>query len=171
MTELADVKIAVGERHRLAFRFDPTVIRKHVPAGVVGSYLLLQDAKPIYVGRSDTCLRHRLQQHPLLGLASHVAWEVTKSAERAFLVEAGWFHEIKEGQQALNQIHPAKPNGSMIECPFCGPTLQEERALAHAMDIRSAENLKCRVGSKPITQLRPLTVVIENIGEGEKERN
>jgi hypothetical protein len=127
------VHVVLGTRQRLALRFDPATVRLHLPNGVLGSYLLLSGRNAIYIGRSDTCLRRRLESHPLLGTATHVAWEAAASPERAFLAEAFWFHELRRVGHTLNIAHPARPAGSTRACPFCAGQAAERRALMCAL--------------------------------------
>lgn len=127
------IDLLVGRRQRVAFRFDAAIVRQHLPAGVVGSYLLLDGRVPVYVGRSDSCLRRRLKNHPLLGRASHVTWEPTSSLGRAFMLEAFWFHELHGEPSLLNIAHPARPAGSTWRCPYCPSTATERHALRRAL--------------------------------------
>jgi len=129
MNTEAPVKVVTGSRARLAFRFTPETIRLHIPGQVVGSYLLLAHRHPVYIGRSDTCLRRRLETHPLLGTATHVTWEAASSPDRAFLSEAFWYHELQRDHEVLNLVHPARPAGSDRSCPYCSPGQAERRAL------------------------------------------
>ncbi len=132
------VKLLAGTGVRLAFRFTPAAIRLYVPGQVIGSYLLLDHGHPVYIGRSDTCLRRRLESHPLLGATSHVAWEAASTPERAFLSEAFWFHELRRDHPVLNLVHPARPAGSDRNCPYCGAGQAERRALQRAFPARLA---------------------------------
>jgi hypothetical protein len=132
------VRLQAGSRRRLAFRFTPQTIRLHIPGLVIGSYLLLDHGHPVYIGRSDTCLRRRLESHPLLGMASHVAWEAASSPERAFLSEAFWYHELQRYHQVLNLVHPARPAGSDRNCPYCSGGPAERKALLLAFPGRPA---------------------------------
>jgi hypothetical protein len=125
--------IGTFETARLAFPFVPGVLRALIPDGVVGTYLLLREGAPVYVGRSDTCLRRRLASHNHIGRATHVSWEVCRSATNAYVTEAHWFHRLAEvpGHHPLNSVHPALPAGSAMACPFCPP--KEREALARAI--------------------------------------
>ncbi len=105
-----------------------------LPTGTAGAYVLLRyypnDAIPIYVGRSDTCLRRRLIRHPLRGLASHFLVAPTRNLEQAFAVESHWYHQYRsEGFPVMNRIHPASPAGTGRRCPFC-----PDGATARALD-------------------------------------
>lgn len=50
---------------RRLYRLSPWLIRALIPVGYIGTYKLfrLGETEPIYVGRSDTCLRNRLLRH------------------------------------------------------------------------------------------------------------
>lgn len=127
------LSLETGSSRRVAVRFTPDVVGAHLPPGVTGSYLLYHGVTPLYVGRSDTCLRRRLMEHPLRRIASHVAWEPTTSVDRAFLIEAFWFHELEVGPYHLNLIHPARPSTSHRVCPYCHNEYGEAKALEHAL--------------------------------------
>lgn len=115
---------------RLAFRLTPSTIRALIPPRTRGTYMLLDRRTPIYVGRSDACLRTRLATHNHRGRATHVLWEVARTPKSAYLLEAYWFH--RQDLQ-LNQIHPAYPAGTPTICPFCDPRARSalQTALNH----------------------------------------
>jgi hypothetical protein len=119
------------EVHRMAFPFDPARLRRLLPKGVVGTYLLFENARVVYVGRSDSCLRRRLTEHNLIGRATHVSWAVCTSEDEAFLQESFWYHRLIEGEEGMNLIHPAAPASKPQHCPFCEP--HTNRALARAL--------------------------------------
>lgn len=106
---------------RFAFRFTPEVVRGLIPNNLVGVYLLFHQGEPVYVGRSDNCLRTRLANHPLIGQASYFTYEICHNRLRAFYLEAYWFHQLQEftSQRLLNSIHPGKPANCSQTCPFC----------------------------------------------------
>lgn len=133
MSNDAPMKVVVGNQARVAFPFTPATIRLHIPRNVIGSYLLLDYGCPVYIGRSDSCLRRRLGAHPLLGAVTHVAWEAASSPERAFLIEAFWFHELRSDDRVLNLAHPARPAGSARNCPYCSSGQGERKALLWAL--------------------------------------
>lgn len=133
MSHDTPVRIVVGNQARLAFRFTPATIRLHIPRRVPGSYLLLDCGRAVYIGRSDSCLRRRLEAHPLLAAATHVAWEAATSPERSFLNEAFWFHELRSDPRVLNRAHPARPAGSTQGCPYCSSGQAERKALLRAL--------------------------------------
>jgi hypothetical protein len=115
----ASVTLLIGMRRRMAFPFVPRVVRGLIPPHTIGAYLLVRDARPVYVGRSDHCLRCRLSDHELLGSASHFFWEPFRDAVRAFHFEAIWFHRLSGMLGFLNRAHPARPSGHTADCPFC----------------------------------------------------
>jgi hypothetical protein len=125
------VKLVQGEVRRIAFRLTPHVVRTLVPRDAVGAYLLLRAGTSIYVGRSDTCVQHRLVAHPLLGVASHFAWEPCRSPALAFAMEAAWYHQFLAPARMLNLIHPARPVGYGRPCPFC--EVMNVKALTRAL--------------------------------------
>ena len=108
---------AAPARHAFALR--PAVIRALVTAGTPGVYLLLRDGRPVYIGRSDTCVQTRLASHPHLGLATHFVWHPCRGPLHAFHVESYWFHLLQDQGGAANLIHPARPAGHGEPCPFC----------------------------------------------------
>lgn len=133
MNRVVHVELVMGDRVRLAFRSTSAAVRLHIPGNVIGSYLLFDRRRPAYVGRSDTCLRRRLEGHPLLGPATHVAWEAASSPDRAFLIEAFWFHELRSDARVRNLAHPARPAGSARRCPYRSAGQAERKALLRAL--------------------------------------
>lgn len=134
---MPDVSIVLEEiGGRLALPFQRRMIRQVIPPGTTGVYLLLNGKDPVYVGRSDTCLRRRLVGHPLLERLTHVAFEACGSPCRAFYLEAFWFHELMGLPTTLNLIHPARPAASDRPCPFCDTAVAPalERALPRPPD-------------------------------------
>ncbi len=113
------ISLSESELKRYAFRFDSNVVRAMLPAGVIGAYLLLRRNAPVYIGRSDHCLRSRLANHPMLGRATHVAWEPCRGPFQAFCLEAFWYHRILTLDQHKNLVHPARPAHDERGCPFC----------------------------------------------------
>jgi len=108
------------ELRRMGYLFLPEVVRAIVPQGCVGVYLLLgRGCHPVYVGRSDTCVRHRLANHEHLGNAAYFTWEPRLTPGDAFYMEAWWFHRLADYPTALNRRHPGPPAGSATPCPFC----------------------------------------------------
>ncbi|WP_307813044.1 GIY-YIG nuclease family protein [Planomonospora parontospora] len=115
---------------RFVFRLTPPAIRAMMPERCIGVYILFRNDTPIYVGRSDHCLRRRLSTHNHLQEATHVAWEFTPTVQQAYVLEAHLFHQHRD--HLINKIHPALPEGSSISCPFC--VRNTEQALARAFN-------------------------------------
>lgn len=116
---MATVHLVAVPQHRLALPAEPGWIRALIPSGHVGAYLLLRDNMPIYVGRSDRCLRRRLCGHEKIAEASHIVWEPCRDPLRAFYLEALWYDQLSHLPSLRNQIHPARPEGNGTPCPFC----------------------------------------------------
>lgn len=108
---------------RFAFRMTRQRITAFLPAGLPGAYLLLDSpAQPLYVGRSDRCLRSRLLHHPLRRRATHFTAAVTDGPRGAFMLESYWWHRYRlHGVELLNLIHPASNSAVDNTCPFCTP--------------------------------------------------
>jgi len=68
---------------RMAVPAHPRWIRPLIPHAVVGAYMFFLGEEPVYIGRSDVCLRTRLLGHELLGTSSHVLWERCSSPRQA----------------------------------------------------------------------------------------
>lgn len=114
---------------RFAFRLTSAVVRSMLVDGSIGTYVLLRYNVPVYVGRSDHCLRQRLTKHNHAKIATHVTWEITETVVQAFHLEAYLYHHYRG--QLINKIHPAAPVGSQQQCPFCEKCTR--RALARAL--------------------------------------
>lgn len=136
-----------GASQRLALLFAPRVVSTMVPPGFVGVYLLLKDRRPVYVGRSDHCVRSRLLAHPLLQVATHFVWEPCRDPTAAYHLEAFWFHRLLDTSKPRNLVHPARPEGSLKRCPFCDDG--DECALVQALQEcgGSASGLQSNVES------------------------
>lgn len=109
----------------------PRLIRAFIEPDTIGAYFLLDISRPIYVGRSDTCLAQRLSTHNHLDKATHIVWEPCLSPVAAYFLEAAWFHLFRDELPILNDIHPAKPEGWTGNCPFCHA--HEEEAFSFAL--------------------------------------
>lgn len=151
MTTSTNDHVRVAEPYegtsRVALRFTRSVVNMQIPTGTIGAYLLMEHeqegARPLYVGRSDTCLRRRLSRHPLRGRATHFVVAPARNSHQAYAIESYWYHQYRSaGRTIRNQIHPASPAGTGRHCPFC-PETAIERALSRALprprlsDIRS----------------------------------
>ena len=104
---------------RFGYALHPIFLRTVIPTGVIGTYLLLNNGNPIYVGRSDTCILTRLLSHEHLSSATHVVWEPCKTKVHAFALESAWYHDPYISDRLINKIHPARPMDFDFECPFC----------------------------------------------------
>lgn len=113
------VTLVHESRARHAYPMRPEIIRGFLPPGYSGAYMLLRAGRPIYVGRSDTCLRLRLASHPHVAKASHVMWEICRDPWQAFVLEAALFHRLQHVPDVLNRVHPGKPAPYTRGCPFC----------------------------------------------------
>lgn len=87
-----------------------------LPKQTIGAYVLISHGQPIYVGRSDSCLRTRLLNHEHRSKGSHVIWEIKKSSLEAYHQECFWYQALK--QKLINQIAPALPSGIHSISPF-----------------------------------------------------
>ncbi len=141
MKASADVHVRIAEPYegttRVALRLTRSVVNMQIPTGTIGAYLLMEydqdGARPLYVGRSDTCLRRRLCRHPLRGRATHFVVTPARNSHQAYAMESYWYHEYQAAGRAVrNQIHPASPAGTGRRCPFC-PEDAIKRALSRAL--------------------------------------
>lgn len=104
-----------------AYLFVPEVIREVVKPAHSGVYVLGNEKDGFqygYVGRSDTCLKSRLLAHNHLYEYDYFIFTYTRSSQHAFFIESEWFHNCKKSGIG-NLIHPASPQGSGLECPYC----------------------------------------------------
>lgn len=116
---MAEAALLLATADRFATPAQPQWIRPFIPAGIVGVYMLLAGDEPIYIGRSDTCLRTRLVGHEHLDAASHLVWKTCGSPRHAYHLESYWYDRLQAGSGLLNRVHPARPSGSEEPCPFC----------------------------------------------------
>lgn len=117
---------------RAAILLQPNIIRATIPLGVIGVYCVYRKRIPIYVGRSDRCIRARLLAHAASGLGTHFTYEVTSNAAGAFLVESLWYHHLRDSGSGLNRVHPARPLAKGApSCPICDE--QHRSALQSAL--------------------------------------
>jgi hypothetical protein len=130
---MKEVTFTSGEIRRVGFRFESKVLRAVIPPAALGTYLLLVEDEPIYVGRSDTCVRTRLCMHGLGQVATHFVWEPAREAWQGFCLEAAWWHRRADWPMLLNAIHPAIPLGDERTCPFCDK--RDEKGLAAILPI------------------------------------
>lgn len=104
------------------YKLSPWIIRILIPSGTIGTYILYEINNesiclPVYIGRSDIDLRNRLMQHALNYRAHFFEFMIQSSPENAYIVECSLYHAL--GNNIRNIIHPDKPNGIEILCPFC----------------------------------------------------
>ncbi|MFF4197470.1 GIY-YIG nuclease family protein [Nonomuraea sp. NPDC001831] len=104
----------------------PWVVRALIPAGLIGTYMLYRNARPVYVGRSDSDLRQRLLRHAGNRRGEHFTYDVHFTPLQAFEVECSLFHTLRA--QIENVIHPDQPDHMSARCPFCHSTLVETLA-------------------------------------------
>lgn len=111
------------------YRLTPWMVRALIPPNYIGTYRLFQGglnvAEPSYVGRSDTCLRRRLEMHARGQRAAYFDYDIHHTAEQAYVVECAAYHAYPT---ATNLIHPARPISAVMVCPFCSPTIRHVRA-------------------------------------------
>ena len=104
---------------QMLFRFVPNVVKAFVPATTLGVYALAVGDRPVYVGRSDTCVQRRLSTHELRGVATHFAVRSCATPTEAFWWESAWYHTLRGRGPLLNRYHPQSPAGLHLRCPFC----------------------------------------------------
>jgi len=110
MEYLDDIKIEFVEHESVAIPYDAAWINEMIPANTLGAYILLEETKPIYIGRSDTCLKRRLLKHNHRSKATHLIWQIAKSPLQAYQFESYWYQWAIEHGGFINQISPAKPS-------------------------------------------------------------
>lgn len=92
---------------------DPDTLRRAIPSGLIGVYLMISMRRLIYAGRSDTCLQIRLVAHEHLASAGLVIWRSCASSLIAWQLERLWYGRIAGRPGVLNKIFPAAPyNGA-----------------------------------------------------------
>jgi len=113
--------------HKRLYRLSPWLIRVLIPEAYIGTYSLFKHEKAelIYVGRSDTCLQKRLLQHAYVGRADYFRYNIQWTPEKAFIAECSAYHVSISGTE--NLIHPARPKGVFLQCPFCLSTFNQVR--------------------------------------------
>ena len=109
------------------YRLSPWLIRVLIPEICIGTYSLFKHKKAelIYVGRSDTCLRKRLLQHAHARRADYFGYDIQWTTEKAFIAECSAYHAAISRTE--NLIHPARPKGTVLQCPFCLSTFNQVR--------------------------------------------
>lgn len=115
--------------------FLPQIVRAVVAEGRAGAYVLGSgsDFKVGYVGRSDTCIQHRLATHNYLYRFDYFIFRYAASIEEAYLFECEAFHALDQnGGTILNKYHPAAPHSSSMSCPYCDFAADIRQALLAA---------------------------------------
>lgn len=107
----------IGRKHRV-FKLDPWLVRALIPRGRPGTYLLYRMGRPVYAGRSDLDLQHRLITHARAGRGDYFGFNTYPDPARAFDMECALFHALKP--ITSNVIHPASPGHSGRKCFICG---------------------------------------------------
>jgi hypothetical protein len=98
------------------YALKPWLIRALIPAHVIGAYVLWSPEAPVYVGRSDTCLRRRLLEHSQNWPHSYFTYDVAFSTHDAYSMECSLFHAL---DRTANIAHPQRPQSGQPSCPFC----------------------------------------------------
>lgn len=99
----------------------PWLIRAMIPEGTIGTYTLWSADAPIYIGRSDTCLRRRLLEHAAVRADDvRFTFDVSRSIQDAFAMECSLFHAL--GDVTSNIDHPPRARRTDPACPFCQST-------------------------------------------------
>lgn len=100
------------------------IIDLHIEPEKIGNYALgwVKDKNTFiinYVGRSDTDLNKRLQDH--IGEASAFMFSYESSPKEAYKKECQNWHDFDGPKGKLrNKIHPDKPEGKEnCHCPVC----------------------------------------------------
>src|SRR5688500_344045 len=110
-----DIQLLAVPIRQFCIRLDTAVISESIPASVAGAYVLMVAQVPVYVGRSDYCLRSRLLTHELLGRVTHFCWRITRNAVQAYYHECAWFHGFRHCG-LWNNAHPGQPRHTRVTC-------------------------------------------------------
>ena len=110
---------------RRRYQLRPWLIRALIPVGVVGTYILWSPTAPVYIGRSDTCLRRRLTEHAANWPEIFFTYDVAISIEDAYAMECSLFHALAD--HTTNIDHPTRAGSGDLGCPFCMTTVDSVR--------------------------------------------
>ena len=105
------------------FKLDANTIASHLLSPSAGAYALgrINDAGSFavaYVGRADTGLAKRLEEHAASGHYSEFQYGYFRTAQAAFLHECQMYHDyLPRGLD--NKAHPERPQGTDWKCPRC----------------------------------------------------
>lgn len=98
-------------------------IDKRIPVGSKGNYAYGYTNSEgtfivKYVGRSDTDLNDRAKHG--VGQYKQYKYSIAKTVKEAYEKECRNYHDFGGPEGRLdNDIHPDKPNGTELECPYC----------------------------------------------------
>lgn len=87
-----------------------------------GAYVLYRSRVAKYVGRSDVDVRDRIKDHQGR-VYDRIAVSYAPNAASAFLLECEYYHGYIDTIE--NKVHPDRPDGSDVVCPFCDKTGSE----------------------------------------------
>ena len=110
--------------------FNRRAVNLQTYEGVPGIYILgFYDKKERrielrYFGRSDSCLRRRLNNHILRSGFEYFYCVSCVDSIQAFFRECSLWHALEGEDHILNKIHPDTPNGAVISCPYCATTAE-----------------------------------------------
>ncbi|WP_421185313.1 hypothetical protein [Aeromonas enteropelogenes] len=106
-----------------AFVLNSKSINEQVTRTEAGNYALGKlDGNTFYVsyvGRSDSDVNGRLQNHATAGKYSHFMFSYATSPKAAFEKECQNFHDFGGEAVLANLMHPDLPNGANWKCPVC----------------------------------------------------
>jgi hypothetical protein len=117
--KIENVSIEIESRRSVALPLGEPYIHAVIPVAIKGVYVLLDSQKPVYVGRSDVCLRNRLDAHARCKFGTHFMWQPVLSTLAGYYLEAYLFHKYSPLYRVRNRIHPDIPSGELATCPFC----------------------------------------------------
>ncbi len=101
-------------------RIDENAVGVYILEKVLSQDFLSQDlliAK--YVGRSDTDLNRRLQDHVRNDYYKQFKFKICANKTEAYKEECRLYHELKEPHGLDNDRHPDSPDDLDLECPYC----------------------------------------------------
>lgn len=104
------------------YALKPWLIRALIPERTLGAYVLWSPSAPVYVGRSDTCLRRRLVEHARSWPDIFFTYDVAFSGQDAYSMECSLFHAL--GERTSNIDHPQRCGANDPLCPFCIDSVQ-----------------------------------------------
>ena len=104
------------------YQLDRETVTRSIARGTIGCYQL-GDFTPDgrfrmrYIGRSTTCLQHRLLDHASMSEYGAFGFVKTESVKETHQLECLWFHTHRE---LLDNVrHPDAPRSLPYTCPFC----------------------------------------------------